>query len=195
MTSVVASLVLSGLSPEVRRTLHPGGILVTRELSNGDSVILTKDGRRFLVAKHQPDYVYDDFVVHAGNTIVVGLSRNTRNYRIFAMTGGSEFRPLSPNIQEVVVSGGIDAQEDAWEPPVQHNGVIAGVLFRGSTRNDRYVYRISEAGLELGMWPSAAQVILDKDELTVVAMDGTKSPLESKKLVWTAPLAQRTGAE
>lgn len=183
MTSVVASLVLSGLSPEVRRTLHPGGILITRDLSNGDTVTFTKDGRRFLVARHQPDYIYDDFVVQAGNSVVVGLWRNTRNYRLFAMIGGSEFRPLSPNVQNGDFYGGIDGQEDAWEPPVQHNGVIAGVLFRGTTRNERYVYRISEAGLELGMWPSAAQVILVKNELTVVTMDGTMSALASRKYV------------
>ena len=190
MITLITSLALLGSGIEVRRTLHPGGILITRELSNGDTVTLTKEGRRFLVARHQPDYVYDDFVVQAGNSVVVGLSRNTRNYRLFAMIGGSEFRPLSPNVQNGVFYGGIDRQEDAWEPPIQHNGVIAGVLFRGTTGSERYVYRISEAGVELGMWPSAAQVILDRNELTVVAMDGTKSPLESKKLVWTAPFLQ-----
>lgn len=164
---------------EVRRYPHSDGFVIIRELNDGDTVKLEHNGRQYFVAMNQPDDPYSDFVVHANGNVVVGLSMVTHNFRLFAMTKGQGFRPLSPGM----IVDGLDWREDAWEAPVQHKGVIAGVLFRGSTRNERYVYRISEAGLELGTWPSAAQVILVKNELTVVTMDGTMNALASRKYV------------
>lgn len=173
-----------------RKSFHSEGIVLRRELNQGDTVKLLMRNQIYLVAMNQPDYVYDDFAFVRYGVTLVGLSRSTGNYRLFVLEKGSnKFKPLSEHAIDSS-HGGIDYHEDAWEMPAQGENAVSGVIFRGNDPKERFVYRISTEGFRIGAWQAAARVIVRDRQLLVEDIEGTFRPLESRQIVngkWIDP--------